>query len=139
MYGLDLRHKHLPEILAVTGLTRTPLFCPIVDDYYCGIAATITLYSDMLDGKPAAAEIRDKLAEYYSSAQFVTVAPELGSGMLESNWGAGTNKLELTVSGNDEMAIVTVRLDNLGKGASGAAVQNMNIMLGISEEKGLTK
>ena len=130
MYGLDLQHKHLPEIMYVTGLVRSPVFCPVVDDYYSGIATTIALHNGLLAGKPNAAEIRTRLAEYYAGERFVTVAPELGSGMLESNWGTGTNMLEITVSGNDELTIVTARFDNLGKGASGAAVQNMEIMLG---------
>jgi len=137
MYALDLRHKHLPEIMNVTGLIRPPVFCPIIDDYYCGIAATITLHNDMLAENPTAEDVRRKLAEYYAGEKFVSVKPELGSGMLESNWGASTNELELTVSGNDELTIVTARFDNLGKGASGAAVQNMNIMLGMKEELGV--
>ena len=137
MYGLDLRHKHLPEIVSVTGLLQPPLFCPVVDDYYCGIATTITLHNDLLEGKQTASKIRESLSSYYKGERFVTVAPELGTGMLESNWGVGTNMLEITVSGNDELTIVTARFDNLGKGASGAAVQNMNIMLGLNEDKGL--
>ena len=137
MYGLDLSHKHLPEIIHVTGLTRPPVFCPVVGDYYAGIAATIMLRSDMLNGGPSADDIRQSLAAYYSGEEFVTVAPELGSGMLESNWGENTNMLEITVSGNDELTIVTARFDNLGKGASGAAVQNMNIMLGLDESENL--
>ena len=129
LYGLDLSHKHLPEMTYVTGLTRPPVFCPVVDDYYAGIAATIMLHNDMLCGKPTAAEILGRLKEYYADERFVTVSPELGSGMLESNWGVGSNGLELTVSGRDDLTIVTARFDNLGKGASGAAVQNMEIML----------
>jgi len=131
MYGLDLKHKHIPEIIAVTGLTRTPVFCPIVDDYYCGIAATITMHNSLLVGKPTAEDMLRKLADYYEGEHFIKVNPKLGSGTLESNWGEGTNMLELTVSGNDELTIVTARFDNLGKGASGAAVQNMEIMLDL--------
>ena len=129
IYGLNLQHKHLPEIIHMTGLTRPPVFLPVVDDYYAGIAASISLHNDMLSGKPTAADIRDRLADYYAGEKYITVSPELGSGMLESNWGVGTNELELTVSGYDELTIVTARLDNLGKGASGAAVQNMELML----------
>jgi len=131
MYGLNLDHKHLPEIIHVTGLTSLPIFCPIVDDYYSGIATTITLHNNELYIKHTAEGIRRNLADYYSGEKFVTVAPELGSGMLESNWGTGTDNMELTVSGNDELTIITARFDNLGKGAAGAAVQNMNIMLGL--------
>jgi len=137
MYGLNLRHKHLSEIVSVLGLTRPPVFCPVVDDYYSGMATTITLHNDMLSGNPTAGDIRGVFTEYYAGERFVTVAPELGGGMLESNWGAGTNNLEITVSGDDDLTIVTARFDNLGKGASGAAVQNMNIMLGLDEGIGV--
>jgi len=137
IYGLDLKHKHLPEIMHVTGLTRSPLFCPIVDDYYNGMATTVTLHNDTLAGRPAADEIRRQLAEYYKNEKFIKVEPELGKGMLGSNRCAGSDKMEITVSGNDEMTIITARFDNLGKGASGAAVQNMNIMLGFNEYEGL--
>jgi len=133
MYGLNLEHKHLPEIIHITGLTELPIFCPIVDDYYSGIATTITLHNDMLYIKHTAEGIRQNLADYYSGERYVTVAPELGSGMLESNWGIGTNNMEITISGNDKLTIVTARFDNLGKGASGAAVQNMDIMLGLEQ------
>ena len=135
IYGLDLNHKHLPEIIHVAGLKRTPVFCPVVADYYSGIATTITLHNGLLAGTPDAGYIRRKLDDYYTGEQFVTVAPTLGNGMLESNWGVNTNMLEITVSGNDDLTIVTSRFDNLGKGASGAAVQNMNIMLGADEGK----
>jgi len=137
MYGLNLRHKHLPEIINITGLVRPPVFCPVVADYYNGIAATIMLHNDMLTGKPTAWDILNKLEEYYSNERFVKVAPELGNGTLESNWGVDTNMMEITVSGDDTLTTVTARFDNLGKGASGAAVQNMNIMLGMDEKKGL--
>ena len=137
MYGLDFRHKHTPEIISVTGIERPPAFCPVVDDYYCGIATTITLHNDLLTGKPSAEKILQKLSEYYEGERFIAVAPELGSGILESNWGIGTNDIELIVSGNDDLTRVTARFDNLGKGASGAAVQNMNIMLGMDEWEGL--
>ena len=138
LYALGLKHKHLPEMMSVTGLTRPIIFCPIIDDYYKGMATSVTLHNDMLIGSPTAEGIRQKLAQYYAGQHFVTVAPELGSGFLHSNWGAGTNNLEITVSGNDTQTVVTSRFDNLGKGASGAAVQNMNIMLGELETKGLT-
>jgi len=135
MYGLDLSHKHLPEIMYITGLTAPPVFCPIVDDYYNGIATTITLHNDRLNGKHTAESIRQKLEDYYAGESFVTIAPKLGSGMLESNWGAGTDSMELTISGNEKQTIVTARFDNLGKGAAGAAVQNMDIMLGEIKSK----
>jgi len=135
MYGLDQNHKHLPEIVRVTGLARKPVFCPVVDDYYCGMATTITIHNDLLPGKPTSEDILKKLEAYYAGERFVTVAPKLGNGMLESNWGVNTNMLEITVCGNGDLTLVIARFDNLGKGASGAAVQNMNIMLGIDEGK----
>ena len=131
MYGLDLNHKHIPEIMHISGLTRQPVFCPIVDDYYNGMATTITIHNEWLAGKPSAESIRQKLADYYNGERYVKVTTELGSGMLESNRGAGTDDLELTVSGNEKLTLITARFDNLGKGASGAAVQNMDIMLGL--------
>jgi N-acetyl-gamma-glutamyl-phosphate reductase len=137
IYGLNLRHKHFSEMMKLTGLKRAPVFCPVVDDYYKGMATTIMLHNDILYGTPTAQEIRMELAEYYAGQRFVRVAPELGSGYLNSNWGMGTNDLEITVSGTDGETIVTARFDNLGKGASGSAVQNMNIMLGLPEETGL--
>ena len=137
IYGLDLSHKHLPEMTAVTGLEEKPVFCPIVDDYYAGMATTVALHDRMLKGGVTAASIRDALAGWYAHCRFVTVEEKLGSGMLEANAYVGTNELHITVSGGDELTLVTARFDNLGKGASGAAVQNMNIMLGMDEAVGL--
>jgi len=132
IYALELNHKHLPEIMYVTGLTAKPLFCPIVDDYYNGLATTVALHNHSLPGSPTAECIHKVLVDHYKGQKFVSVAPELGSGMLECNWGAGTDNMEITVSGNDDQTIITARFDNLGKGASGAAVQNMDIMLELS-------
>ena len=133
VYGLNLQHKHLPEIMHVTGITSAPVFCPVVDDYYSGMATTIMLHNDLLNIKHTADGLRKNLADYYSGEKFISVSPELGSGMLESNWGTDTNNMELTVSGNDKLTTITARFDNLGKGASGAAVQNMEIMLGMDK------
>ena len=136
LYGLNLQHKHLPEIMFVTGLKYPPVFVPVVDDYYAGIAATIMLHNKLLTRQPSAECIRNKLADYYQNRFFerphkITVASELGTGMLASNLGEGEDSLMITVSGNDNLTIVTARFDNLGKGAAGAAVQNMDIMLGL--------
>ena len=134
LYALGLRHKHLPEMMAVTGLTCAPIFCPVINDYYRGMATTVTLHNRMLAKKDVTVEsIRRKLAEYYAGQRYITVAPETESGTLYSNWGAGTNNLELTVSGNETQTLIIARFDNLGKGASGAAVQNMEIMLNLEE------
>ncbi len=137
VYGLNLSHKHLPEMVKVTGLTRPPVFCPIVDDYYKGMATSVGLHAELLAKKCTADDIRDILSEHYRGQRFVHVSPEPGSGTLYADFAAGTNELEITVSGNSERILVTARFDNLGKGASGAAVQNMNIMLGLPEETGL--
>jgi len=133
VYALSLSHKHLPEILHMTGLTALPLFCPIVDDYYNGIATTVMLHNNMLIGKHTAESIKINLSDYYYDEKFVTVAAELGNKTLNSNWGAGTDEMEITVSGNNELTIITARFDNLGKGAAGAAVQNMDLMLGMNK------
>jgi N-acetyl-gamma-glutamyl-phosphate reductase len=137
IYGLNLRHKHFAEMMQVTGLKRPPIFCPVVDDYYKGMATTIMLHDDLLCGTPTSQHLRGEYTEYYAGQRFIRVVQELGSGYLNSNWGIGTNNLEITVSGTDGETIVTARFDNLGKGASGAAVQNMNIMLGLPEDTGL--
>ena len=129
LYALGLTHKHLPEMMAVTGLTRTPVFSPIVSDYFKGMATSIALHNDMLLRPMTSDSIRAELAAYYAGQKYVKVSPEPGSGTLYSNWGAGTNNLEITVSGNDAQTLITARFDNLGKGASGAAVQNMELML----------
>ena len=137
IYGLEQQHKHIPEMVHVSGLKRRPAFCPVVDDYYSGIAVTVMMHNQLLRGAPSTAAIHDMLACYYEGEQFVTVVAELGNGMLESNWGVCSNLLQLIVSGNDVVTTVTARFDNLGKGASGAAVQNMNIMLGMVEDTGV--
>lgn len=138
IYGLNLRHKHLPEMKKMIGLREDPVFLPVVDDYYKGMAGTIELHNSLLNGQPSAREIRDRLAEYYEGQHFITVRPfEEKPGTLYANTLAGTNRLELVVCGNEESTTVTALFDNLGKGASGAAVQNMNIMLGLDEAKGL--
>ncbi len=137
IYGLNQNHKHLKEITIVSGLEREPVFCPIVDDYYAGMATSICLHNGLLAKKYTAQDIQRALCEWYAGQKFVTVAPFADGGFIESNKNTGTNRLEITVSGNDERTLITARFDNLGKGASGAAVQNMNIMLGLAEETGL--
>ncbi len=137
IYGLDQNHKHLGEIRLISGLTRDPVFCPIVDDYYAGMATSICLHNDLLLKKYTAKDIHKALCEYYGGQKFVSVAPFADSGFMESNANVGTNRLEIIVSGNSDRTLVTARFDNLGKGASGAAVQNMNIMLGLGEGTGL--
>ena len=138
IYGLNLQHKHLPEMQTVTGLAYPPVFMPVVDDYYKGMATTIMLQNRLLPGQPSAEEICAKLADYYRDEHFVSVVPfGENDSKLYANKLAGTNRLEIVVCGHEEQTTVTAVFDNLGKGASGAAVQNMNIMLGLPEETGL--
>lgn len=138
IYGLNLHHKHLPEMQTVTGLAYPPVFMPVVDDYYKGMATTIMLQNRLLPGQPSAEEICAKLADYYRDEHFVSVVPfGENDSKLYANKLASTNRLEIVVCGHEEQTTVTTLFDNLGKGASGAAVQNMNIMLGLPEETGL--
>ena len=138
IYGLNLHHKHLPEMQTVAGLAYPPVFMPVVDDYYKGMATTIMLQNRLLPGQPSAEEICAKLADYYRDEHFVSVVPfGENDSKLYANKVAGTNRLEIVVCGHEEQTTVTALFDNLGKGASGAAVQNMNIMLGLPEETGL--
>ena len=138
IYGLSLSHKHLPEMQKVAGLDYPPVFMPVVDDYYKGMATTIMLQSRLLEGTPGAEEICARLQGYYADEHFVTVLPfGTNASTLYANELAGTNYLRIIVCGNEERISVTALFDNLGKGASGAAVQNMNIVLGLDETTGL--
>jgi N-acetyl-gamma-glutamyl-phosphate reductase len=138
LYGLTLRHKHLPEITKMTGLLFPPVFLPVVDDYNKGMATTILLENRLLAGTPSAEDVCEKLAGYYEGEHFVKVMPFGSNGArIHANELAGTNELHIYVCGNEEQTMVTALFDNLGKGASGAAVQNMNIMLGLDETTGL--
>ncbi len=140
LYGLGQNHKHLPEMQKICGLTKPPVFTPIVDDYYKGMATTVPLHMDQLTGVSTLHEVWQVLADHYAGEKLVRVAPEgagdLG-GKLYGNAKAGDNDLTLVAAGNDETFTITALFDNLGKGASGAAVQNMNIMLGLEETTGL--
>ena len=139
-YGLTLAHKHLPEMQKLCGLKKPPVFTPIVDDYYKGMAATVPLHRSQLTGKATLHQVWQALADHYAGEKLVHVAPEgsadAGS-KLYGNARAGDNGLTLVAAGNDERFTITALFDNLGKGASGAAVQNMNIMLGFEETAGL--
>ena len=138
IYGLNLKHKHLPEMQAVCGLTSKPVFVPILGDFYKGMATTIMLRRDMLAKNMSGEEIREALADFYAGQKFVSVAPYGGDeSVLYASTMAGKDNLKLEVTGNDEQILVTALFDNLGKGASGAAVQNMNIALGFDEAAGL--
>ena len=136
-YGMGQSHKHLPEMQKICGLDNKPVFTPIVDDYYKGMATTVPLHMSQLNGVSTLAEVRQKLADYYGGQALIHVADTTDTGKLYANAQAGKDTLVLYVAGNDEQFTVTALFDNLGKGASGAAVQNMNLMLGLDETTGL--
>lgn len=136
-YALGLAHKHIPEILRYTGLTRRPIFIPAVGNFRQGMLVELPLHLDTLPGQPKVADIHHVLATHYAQTntpeQWVSVLPASDDGKLAADTLADTNHLELRVFGNDayHQAVLIARLDNLGKGASGAAVQNLKIMLGL--------
>ena len=140
-YALGQTHKHLKEMQKITGLLRQPLFSPIVADYYSGMVVSVPFYADMLHGTHTPKNIHQFFEDYYSGEQFIKVMP-FGKeadyrGFLGGNGCSGWDGIEIYVTGNDERILVSSRFDNLGKGASGAAVQCMNIVLGCEEAKGL--
>lgn len=140
-YALSQQHKHLKEMTKITGLQRTPLFSPMVCDYYSGMIVTLPLYTDLLNGKPSLQEVQEKLAAFYEGEPFIQVMPlgkeEETNGFLAGNARSGWDGLEIFVTGNEDRILVSSRFDNLGKGASGAAIQCMNIVMGVDEKKGL--
>ena len=141
IYGLTHQHKHLPEMQKVCGLANAPLFTPIVADYYAGMLVSVPLMASQLKDVSSLAQLHECYADSYAGQKMVKVMPvsaqaDVG-GFLASNGCAGWDGLEIYVTGNDERMMVYARFDNLGKGASGAAVQSMNIMLGCDEATGL--
>ena len=132
-YGLTLSHKHLPEMTKICGLQKSPIFNPIVADFYCGMCVTVPLFSEMLNEKTTPAKIKDFYRDFYRGQKFVSVDDGEES-FLAANPLAGTNEMKIYVGGNDGQILLCSRFDNLGKGASGAAVQNMNIALGLPED-----
>ena len=141
-YALSQSHKHLPEMQLFSGLSEKPMFNPIVCDYYSGMVVSVPLQTRMLTKRPTLAEVNAVYQAHYEGAKLVTVNPvmlpeEQGKFFLASNTLSGQNKLEIFTFGNDDQMLLCARLDNLGKGASGAAVQNLNIMMGIDETTGL--
>ena len=132
LYALGLHHKHLPEMQKVCALSHPPVFTPYICDFPCGMTVHVPLYRSMLQKKLTVGEMEEVFREHYAGCRFVKVAKE-ESGFLAANTLEGTNLLQVFVNGNDEQLLLSARLDNLGKGASGAAVQNMNIALGLDE------
>lgn len=138
-YALTQQHKHIPEMTKICGLEYAPTFNPLVCDYFCGMVVSLPLHVRLLNKKYSPVDIRNALSEFYKDSFFVKVMPEGApeDGFIGANNLAGTNFMEIFVNGNDERLIINSRLDNLGKGASGAAVQCLNIMMGIDEKTGL--
>ncbi|MDT8277311.1 N-acetyl-gamma-glutamyl-phosphate reductase [Roseomonas mucosa] len=136
LYGLGLEHKHVAELQRYSGLTRRPLFVPSVGHFRQGMLVSIPLHLDTLPGKPSPADLRAALEARYADFPWVHVLPAEANGKLEAEALNDTNSLELRVFGSDArgQAVLVARLDNLGKGASGAAVQNLGLMLGLDVE-----
>lgn len=139
-YGLDQNHKHLAEMTAASKIAVSPSFHPIVADYYSGMLVSVSLHQRFLKTEVSAAELRKLFTEYYQNQPVIRVKSQEEKpqdGFLSANGLADTDGLELYVFGSDERITLTARYDNLGKGASGAAIQCMNLMLGLPEETGL--
>ncbi len=137
-YALGQAHKHLPEMVAMTGLVNAPCFSPVVADFYSGMVMTVPVHTSMLKGGAGIEDVKKTLHLRYDDEPLITVydeAPE--SGKVYSNPMAGSNGMEIYVTGNEERILLIASYDNLGKGASGAAVQNLNIVLGTEETAGL--
>ena len=142
LYALTQMHKHLPEMKKISGLDFEPIFNPYICDYFQGMTVTVGLHSRMLAKKVSAKDVHQMFSNHYDGCNFVKVAGFMGEGVLPeqfipANTLANTNELQVFVYGNDERIMITTRFDNLGKGASGAAVQCLNVMMGIDETTGL--
>lgn len=137
-YALSQEHKHLKEMKAISQLERAPFFAPHICDYPCGMVVSIPIFTDMLKTKMTKADIQKMFAEHYEGCDFVKVRP-LGctEGMIASNTFDGRDDMKIEINGNDERVLITSRFDNLGKGASGAAMECLNIVLGVDDKTGL--
>ena len=133
LYALGLQHKHLPEIVRYGRLTRRPIFMPAVGNFDQGMLVELPLHLDLLPGRPTLTRLQDIYAQHYAGSEWVTVEEAPASGKLDAVALKNTNQLEIHVFGNEDagQAVAVARLDNLGKGASGAAVQNLKLMLGL--------
>ncbi len=139
-YGLDQNHKHLAEMVALTGISAPPVFHPIVAGYFSGMLVTIPLHRQIMKKKIGAAALQREFSDYYRGQSLIKVrepGEKPGDGFMAANALADTDGLEIFILGNDEQISLMARYDNLGKGASGAAIQCMNIMLDLPEETGL--
>lgn len=141
-YALSQEHKHLTEMKEITGLERKPLFSPIVADYYSGMVVTVPLYGGLLNKEGTPEKLGRFFEDFYQGQRFVQVMPQgaqaqLHGSMLAGNGCSGWDGLRIFVTGNEERILLSAQFDNLGKGASGAAIQCLNVMLGCEEDKGL--
>lgn len=136
-YGLTQLHKHLPEMKEICGLSDFPVFMPVVSDYYCGMAVSVPIFTKLLKKKLTLEEMYEFLSEFYKNSKFINVAHGPESGFLSPLGHEGTNRMTIYVMGNDERIVLTSVFDNLGKGASSAAVENMNIAMGFDESTAL--
>lgn len=141
-YALSQQHKHLKEMKKITGLKREPLFSPIVADYYSGMVVSVPLYGELLNKEETPKKLHKFLTDFYQGQRFVQVMPlgseaQLHGSMLAGNGCSGWDGLKIFVTGNEERILLSAQFDNLGKGASGAAIQCLNVMLGCEETKGL--
>ncbi|MEP7051203.1 MAG: N-acetyl-gamma-glutamyl-phosphate reductase [Pseudomonadota bacterium] len=141
-YALGLKHKHLPEMQHVVGLANAPFFEPVVGNFYKGMLVSVPLFTRLLPKKLTVKDVHELLGAHYSGERFVLVQPLESEALLDEGYLSpiacnDTNRLELFVFGHDEQILIVARLDNLGKGASGAAVQNLNLMLGVDEATAL--
>ena len=135
-YALTQQHKHLKEMVSLCGLEIAPIFCPIVADFYSGMEVTVPLFAG--DIKGTAADIRDLYRSYYAQGLVHFSDEADADGMLSAAAFSGRDDMQVSVQGNDDRILLVARFDNLGKGASGAAIQNMNILLGLDEATGLS-
>ena len=135
-YAITQQHKHLPEMSAVCGLKTAPIFCPIVADFYSGMEVTVPLFADQLKG--GIAQIKALYKDYYATGLIHYDEATDPDGLLSAAAYTGRDDMGVSVFGNEDRIILTARFDNLGKGASGAAIQNMNILLGLNEATGLS-
>lgn len=140
-YGLSQQHKHLKEMQAIPGLAKKPLFSPIVADYYSGMLVSVPLYTELMAKKVTPEELRDFYADYYKDSEFIEVMPYGAeaetAGFLSGNGKTGYDDMRIFVTGNEDRILVSSQFDNLGKGASGAAVECFNIVTGCDRKKGL--
>lgn len=141
LYALGQQHKHLKEIQKITGLSKPPLFTPVIANYFQGMVVSLPIYSALLNSKASPAALRKFFAEYYEREAFIRVMPVYEEGVSDpflcANACAGWDGLNIHITGSEDRMVLAAQFDNLGKGASGAAIQCMNLLLGCEESKGL--